>query len=78
MNLKLILILVIGALLFLFVLQNVSPVEIQFLFWSMQLPRSLFIIILLLIGMVLGWLLHGYRHLRSDRQARKAAGGEKS
>lgn len=77
MNLKLIFIMTIGALLFLFVLQNVSPLEIQFLFWSAQLPRSLFIIILLLIGMVLGWLLHSYRYLRSDRQAQKTSGGEK-
>jgi len=60
MNTKLILILVISGLAVLFIIQNVTVVEIQFLFWSVQMSRSLLLFILLAIGMIIGWVLRGY------------------
>ena len=45
------------ALILIFVLQNVATVEVQFLFWSLALPRSLMILIVLGIGVVIGWFL---------------------
>ena len=60
MNFKLILSLILAGLAVLFIIQNVAVVEIKFLFWSLSMSRSLFMFFLLAIGMIVGWLLHGY------------------
>ncbi len=63
MNYKLVPILTLVGLVFLFIMQNVSIVDIQFLFWSIQIPRSLLVIIMLAIAVVIGWFLHSFmRH----------------
>jgi putative membrane protein len=64
MNFKLITILILAGLVVLFIIQNVAVVEIQFLFWSMQMSRSLLMFLLLAIGMTMGWFLHGYLKYR--------------
>lgn len=60
MNYKLVLTLVLAGLVVLFVIQNAAMVEIQFLFWSTQVPRSLLMFIVLATGIIMGWFLHGY------------------
>ncbi|MBU1995230.1 DUF1049 domain-containing protein [bacterium] len=60
MNLKLISIGILFALIVLFIFQNVAMVEIQFLFWSAQIPRSLLMFLLLALGILIGWLLHAH------------------
>ncbi|ATX81542.1 Protein of unknown function (DUF1049) [Mariprofundus ferrinatatus] len=60
MNNKLVLPLTLAALAVLFIIQNVTVVEIKFLFWSLQMSRSLFMILLLAIGMAIGWFLHAH------------------
>ena len=65
MNFKLITILILAGLVVLFIIQNVAVVEIQFLFWSMQMSRSLLMFLLLAVGMVMGWFLHGYSKYRT-------------
>ena len=60
MSNKLIISLVLAGLVVLFVIQNVSVVEIRFLFWTFAMSRSLFMIFLLVIGIIVGWLLHSY------------------
>ncbi len=63
MNAKLIFVLVLTSLAVLFIMQNVAAVEIQFLFWSIQMSRALLMFLLLAIGIVIGWFLHSYmRH----------------
>jgi len=47
-----------------FIIQNLAIVEIKFLFWSAQMSRSIFMLILLLIGIIVGWLLHS--HFKQD------------
>ena len=64
MNFKLITILILAGLVVLFIIQNVAVVEIQFLFWSMQMSRSLLMFLLFATGMVMGWFLHGYLKYR--------------
>jgi uncharacterized integral membrane protein len=64
MNSKLTLILVISTIVVLFIIQNVAIVEIQFLFWSMQMSRSLLMFALLAIGIIIGWVLCSYLHHR--------------
>lgn len=60
MNQKMLLILVLVGLVVLFIIQNVAIVEIQFLFWAAHMPRSLLMFLLLAIGVIIGWFLHGY------------------
>lgn len=57
----------IGASL-LFIIQNMAVVEIQFLLWSFSLPRSVFLLLLLLVGFLVGWLWHGYLAHKKERQ----------
>jgi uncharacterized integral membrane protein len=54
---RLIGLLVLLALVFVFALQNVVNVEVRFLFWSITLPRSLLIFTVLVVGVIVGWFL---------------------
>jgi putative membrane protein len=72
MNNKLIVILVLAGVVLLFVIQNVAIVEIQFLFWSIQMSRSLLIFFLLTVGIIIGWFLHGYLRYRKGKSAHDA------
>ena len=66
MNAKLFFVLLLLGTAVLFVIQNVAIVEIQFLFWSMQMSRSLLMFCLLTAGILIGWFLHAYlKHRRA-------------
>lgn len=41
-----------------FAVQNVQVVELKFLAWQIELPRGLLIVLVLLIGIVVGWFTH--------------------
>ena len=43
----------------LFTLQNIEVVTITFLLWQFSLSRALLIFLVLVIGVVVGWVLHG-------------------
>ena len=60
MNYKMLTVLVLAILVVLFIIQNVAVVEIEFLFWSVQMSRSLLIFILLAVGFVIGGFVHSY------------------
>lgn len=64
MNYKLIIMLILAGLAVLFIIQNVAIVEIQFLLWSIQMSRSLLMFLLLAMGIIIGWFLHGYLKYR--------------
>lgn len=66
MNLKLILGLILTTLVIIFIIQNVTVVEIKFFFWAFALSRALLIFLVLLAGFVLGWLTQG--HLKRKRE----------
>ena len=59
MNLKLYLILALICLAVVFIIQNVRVVELTFLFWTLSMSRALMMLLILSIGIILGWLLHG-------------------
>ena len=68
MQFKKILAFVLGGIGLLFIVQNMAMVEIQFLFWSFSLPRTLLLLLLLIIGFLIGWLWHSYLlHKKEDR-----------
>ena len=62
-NLKPALLIVLVALGILFALQNVADVEVQFLLWSVTLPRAILILVVLALGIVIGVILHSI-HVR--------------
>jgi lipopolysaccharide assembly protein A len=66
MNAKVLLILVLAGLLVLFIIQNVAVVEIQFLFWSVSISRSLLMFIVFGVGVLAGWILTSV--LRSEKK----------
>jgi len=57
MNYKKIISLVLATLTILFILQNIAVININFLFWTFFISRSVLIFVVLLIGIVIGWLL---------------------
>jgi uncharacterized integral membrane protein len=61
--------LLLGGLVVLFIVQNAAVVEIRLLFWTLTMSRALMIFLVLAIGIVLGWLTHGYlvRRKRHDK-----------
>jgi len=59
MNAKLIVGIILAGMAVLFIFQNVTPVELTFLFWTLSMSRALLMFLILSVGIILGWLLHG-------------------
>jgi len=57
MSFKMIVISILVILFFVFVLQNLANVTVNFLFFTMSMPRALLLIISLAIGMLIGILI---------------------
>lgn len=69
MNPHLIFVLSLVALVVLFIIQNMVVVEVRFLIWSLGMSRSLLIFLLLVVGVIIGWFLHGYMiHKKANRE----------
>ena len=68
MNVKLIFALVLAGLAVLFIVQNVTVVEVKFLLWSVEMSRALLMFFLLAVGIAIGWFLHGHFKHRKDLQ----------
>lgn len=67
MNVKLILIVILASLAVIFITQNVTVVEVSFLFWSISMSRALLIFFTLVMGFILGWFLHSYLSYRKAK-----------
>jgi uncharacterized integral membrane protein len=57
MSKKNIVIIALAALFVLFVVQNTKIVEVQLLFWTVSMSRSLMLLGTLFIGLIGGWFL---------------------
>lgn len=60
MDMKLILILLLSFLAAVFIAQNVVPVDVRFLYWTMTTSSAMLIFSILLFGFALGWFMHGF------------------
>lgn len=58
MKMRLTVTMVLLALVVLFTLQNIEAVTITFLLWQFSLPRALLLFLVLVTGVVVGWVLH--------------------
>jgi uncharacterized integral membrane protein len=70
MSLKLILLLLLLSLAVVFVAQNATMVEIDFLVWRASMSSALLIFFCLMTGFVIGWFVRG--HLVHRREASKS------
>lgn len=62
MNKKFYFIVAMLLLIVIFTLQNAQVITINLLFWKLTLPRALMIFIVLIIGILIGWLVTGQTH----------------
>ena len=69
MKYKLIISLVLICLIVIFIIQNVAVVEIDLFFWSIAMSRVLLMLILLVAGIIVGWLLKSYWIQRRKKDA---------
>ncbi|MDD5723733.1 MAG: LapA family protein [Syntrophales bacterium] len=68
MNTKLVISLILAGLAVLFIIQNVTVVEIRFMFWTLSMSRALLIFFLLAIGVVIGWSAHSFSISRRETE----------
>ncbi|MGB8275741.1 MAG: LapA family protein [Alphaproteobacteria bacterium] len=64
--LRAVLIVVLLGLLVIFVIQNVATAEVNFLFWSMSLPRAVLYFIMFVLGGLAGWLIRYFGSRTED------------
>jgi putative membrane protein len=60
MKYKLILSIVMVGMAVLFIIQNVTVVDMKFLFWTLSMSRALLMSLILSVGIILGCLLNSY------------------
>ena len=73
MNYKLMLSLSMVGMAVLFIIQNVTVVDLRFLFWTLSVSNALLISLTLSIGIILGWLLNSYfKRLKTVRMQNKS------
>jgi putative membrane protein len=66
MNFKLVLGIILAGMAAVFIIQNVTSVDLTFLFWTLSMSRALLAFLILLVGIILGWLLHGsFRRMKT-------------
>ena len=67
-NAKLVFSLILAGLAVIFIVQNVTVVEVRFLFWTLPISRSLLIFFALAIGIIVGWTLRGVSASRREEE----------
>jgi uncharacterized integral membrane protein len=73
MNYKLILSIAMVGMAVLFIIQNVTVVDLRFLFWTLSMSNALLMSLILSIGIILGWLLNSYfKRLKTVRVQNKS------
>jgi uncharacterized integral membrane protein len=78
MKAKIIIVISALVLVVIFIVQNVAVMDLRFLFWTFSMSRSLFVILILALGIAAGWLLHSAFIRRKKMNDKKAGhGGEK-
>lgn len=60
-----------GVVLLVFLFQNIEPTQGTFLAWTLTLNRGLFILILIVLGFIVGWVV---RSLSRSPRARRDGG----
>jgi uncharacterized integral membrane protein len=77
MNFKIFAILVLIILAVIFITQNVTVVEVNLIFWRVNISLALLIAINLLVGFLLGWFIKSYLNYKKSKR-RKSLGEKDS
>ncbi len=73
MNAKLIFGIILAGMAVAFIFQNAASVDLTFLFWTLSMPRELLMFLILSLGIILCWLLHGsFRRIKTLSMQKKA------
>lgn len=68
MNYKMGLVAILVFFALIFVAQNIDVVTMKFLFWELSMSRAVLLFFSLLVGFIIGWLLHSYMAYRKDKK----------
>jgi len=60
MKFKVIASVLLAGLALVFLVQNVTVVNIRFLFWTLSMSRSLVMVLFFAAGLLAGWVMHSY------------------
>lgn len=74
MKIKLGVSVVLAFLAFVFITQNIDPVMVNLLAWSVQMSVALLVFVMLGAGVVIGWLLSSYLRFARNRKEEKPRG----
>lgn len=55
---KRLVLLIVSVPVLLFILQNIQVTELRFLVWRIAMPHALLLFIVLVAGILIGWVLH--------------------
>ena len=66
-NYRFILALSLICLCIVFIVQNIAVVQITFLFWTLEISRVVLLLLVLLIGLIAGWIFKGYAKRRKNK-----------
>ena len=73
MNAKIIFGIILAGMAAVFLIQNAASVDMTFLFWTLSMSRALLMFLILSLGFILGWLLHGsFRKIKTMSLQNKA------
>ena len=50
-----------------FLIQNTQVVEINILFWSISMSSAIMVVMLLVIGILIGWFLNSYLSNKKEK-----------
>lgn len=73
MNAKLIASTILAGLTIVFFIQNVAVVELRLFLWTLSISEALLMFLVLSLGVILGWLLHGTFSRRKSNTRTKHA-----
>ncbi|MBN1836657.1 MAG: LapA family protein [Spirochaetales bacterium] len=62
---------IIGVLVIIFMFQNVAPIEVRFIAWTVTLSRAVILLIVFAVGIIVGWVFHGAGKRRRDKAKRR-------
>lgn len=68
-SLKLSASLVLIVLATIFLIQNTQVVQINILFWTIAMSASIMVVMLLVIGILIGWFLNGYLSNKKNKDS---------
>ena len=62
---------ILGAVVVLFIAQNLEVVEITFIAWTLYVSRAIVVLVIFLFGLIIGWLAKSLGTRKRERERRE-------